>query len=150
MKNWILMAICIAVFASLPSQGTELGELHPVSLLVAQTEGKSIHLLTDTGDRGEGETVEAALRNLEDTTPGHLFLDTVQYLVVTEQTRYLIPQLKEMLRPGVLVCLTESQIDPEAVPAFLTTHQPENRLSDTNELTPLQKLTCTEERYILE
>lgn len=150
MKKWFLAAGCIVAFMALPSPGTELGDLHPISLLVVEAERKNIHLITDTEDSGTGETLEAALRNLEETTPGHLFMDTVQNLIVTEQTRFLFPQLKDILRPGVMVCITDSEIDPKTIPEFLRTHQPKDRLSDTNESTPLQKLTYSEERYILE
>lgn len=150
MRSWIIMALALLAFTMLPSPGTELGELRPVSVLVVETEGKHIRLSTDTMDAGEGETLEAALRNLEESTPGHLFLDTVENLVITEQARFLLPQLKAILRPGVSVCMKESEIDLETAPEFLHSHVPANKLSETDETTPLQKLTCSEERYLLE
>ena len=150
MKHWVFMLLALLALSVLPSPGTELGELHPVSLLLVDTEEKSIRLTTDTMDRGMGETLEGALRNLEDTTPGHLFVDTVEHLIVTEQTRYLLPQLKQILRPGVVVCITESEIDPKTVPEFLRAHIPKTRLSEAEESTPLEKLSMSEERYFLE
>ena len=107
----MIMLLALLAFAALPTSGTELGELHPVSLLMVQTQGKTIQLLTDTQDRGSGETLDGALKNLEDTTPGHLFLDTVEYLILTEQTQYLIPQLKRLLRPGVAFCRGENDLN---------------------------------------
>lgn len=150
MKKWILMLLAVLWFAVLPSRGTELGQLHPVSLLAVQTEGKTIQVLTDTMDEGTGETLDAALQNLEDTTPGHIFLDTAENLILTEQTRYLLPQLKQLLRPGVAVCLAKTQIDPKTAADYLNTHIPKSRLSDTQEHSTLQELTYSEERYFLE
>lgn len=150
MKKWTFMLLAILTFALLPSSGTELGELHPVSLLVVRAEGNNIRLLTDTADVGEGETLDAALQNLEDTTPGYLFLDTVETLILTEETQFLIPQLRQMLRPGVTVCATESELDPETATEYLNTHIPRYKLSDVDESTSLQKLAYTEERYFLE
>ena len=150
MKKWIWMLVALLVFTALPSPGAELGELHPVSLLMVSDPEKIIRLSTDTLDHGEGETLDAALQNLEDTTPGHLFLDTVETLILTEQTRYLLPQLKKLLRPGATVCIAEGELNLEAAPEYLHTHTPENRLSDTDESTPLQKLTYLEERFFLE
>ena len=150
MKNWTVMLLALLAFSVLPSSGTELGELHPVSLLVIRSQGKNIQLLTDTLDSGIGETLDAALRNLEDTTPGHVFLDTVENLILTEQTQYLIPQLKRLLRPGVTVCNVESELNPETVPEYLNAHTPKYKLSDVDESTPLQSLTYSEERYFLE
>ncbi len=150
MKKWLIMVLALLIFAVLPTSGTELGELHPVSLLMIQTQGKQIQLYTDTLDQGNGETLDAALKNLKDTTPGHLFLDTVEYLILTEQTRYLIPQLKQLLRPGVVVCMGEGELDVQALPEYLKTHTPEISLRDADEKTPLQKLSNSEERFFLE
>ena len=150
MKNWIMMTLALMAFSLLPSPGTELGELRPVSVLVVETEDKQIRLSTDTMDVGVGETLDGAMQNLEETSSGHLFLDTVENLVLTERSRFLLPQLKTILRPGVTVCIAESEIDLETVPEFLHTHVPSHHLADTDESTPLQKLTCSEERYLLE
>ena len=150
MKNRIVILLALLVFTALPSSGTELGELHPVSLLVIRTQGKKLQLLTDTMDMGEGETLDAALRNLEDTTSGHLFLDTVENLILTEETQFLIPQLRQILRPGVAVCATKSELNPETASEYLNSHIPRYKLSDVDEYTPLQMLNYSEERYILE
>lgn len=150
MKKWLIMFLALLAFAVLPTSGTELGELHPVSLLMVRSRGKQIQLYTDTLDRGEGETLDAALKNLEDTTPGHLFLDTVEYLILTERTKYLIPQLKQLLRPGVAVCIGEEELDVQALPEYLKTHAPQTSLRDADEKTPLQKLSNSEERFFLE
>ena len=150
MKKWTVMLLALLAFTALPSSGTELGELHPVSLLVIRSQGKNIQLLTDTLDLGTGETLDAALRNLEDTTPGHLFLDTVENLILTKETQFLIPQLKQLLRPGVTVCAAKSELNPETAPEYLNSHTPRYRLSDVDESTPLQMLIYSEERYFLE
>lgn len=149
MRKWWIMVLALLALPVLPSSGTELGELHPVSILLVQTQGKTVQLLTDTQDFGEGETLDAALKNLEDTTPGHLFLDTVEYLILTEQTQYLIPQLQQLLRPGVAVCAAENDLNLEGLPEYLKTHGPETVLRDADERTLLQKLTCSEERFFL-
>lgn len=150
MKSWMIMALALVIFSFLPTPGTELGELRPVSVLMVEAEGKQVQLSTDTMDTGMGETLEAALRNLEETTPGHLFLDTVENLVITEQTRFLLPRLKAVLRPGVTVCVKKSEIDMETIREYLHSHPPDHRLSEAEETTPLQTLTCVEGRYLLE
>ena len=150
MKNWILLLLGLVLLSILPTPGTELGELHPISALIVDTEGKQLRLTTDTLDCGVGETLDAALKNLEDTTPGHLFVETVEYLIITEQTRYLLPQLKQILRPGVAVCLGGTEIDPKSVPEFLGSHIPNTKLADAQKTGLLEKLSAVEGRYILE
>ena len=73
MKNWIMMTLALMAFSLLPSPGTELGELCPVSVLAVETEGKQIRLSTDTMDVGVGETLDAALQNLRKPHPGTCF-----------------------------------------------------------------------------
>ena len=111
MKKWIIMVLALLLLTMLPSPGTELGELQPISVLEVEAKGKQIRLSTDTMDAGVGETLDGALRNLEDTTPGHVFLDTVENLVITEDARFLLPELKRLLRPTVTGCMTETELD---------------------------------------
>ena len=100
-------------------------------------------------DAGVGETLDGALRNLEDTTTGHVFLDTVENLVITKETRFLLPELKRLLRPTVRVCMTEAELDMETASDYLHSHTPQTELRDTDEATLLEKLTWMEERYLL-
>lgn len=150
MKIWIVMLLVLLGFSLLPSQGTELSELRPVSLLVIRAGANGIQIQTDTNDRGEGQTLQAALRNLEATTAGHIFLDTVENLIVEEETKHLLPELKQQLRPGVRVCVTDGELNPEAVSEYLKSHIPMGRLADLTGTSPLEKLSCTEERYFIE
>lgn len=149
MKKWIIPVLALLALTLLPSPGTELGELQPISLLMVEAAGKEIRLSTDTMDAGVGETLDGALRNLEDTTTGHVFLDTVENLVITKETRFLLPELKRLLRPTVRVCMTEAELDMETASDYLHSHTPQTELRDTDETTLLEKLTWIEERYLL-
>ena len=149
MKKWIIPVLALLALTLLPSPGTELGELQPISLLMVEAAGKEIRLSTDTMDAGVGETLDGALRNLEDTTTGHVFLDTVENLVITKETRFLLPELKRLLRPTVRVCMTEAELDMETASDYLHSHTPQTELRDTDETTLLEKLTWMEERYLL-
>lgn len=149
MKKWIIPVLALLALTLLPSPGTELGELQPISLLMVEAAGKEIRLSTDTMDAGVGETLDGALRNLEDTTTGHVFLDTVENLVITKETRFLLPELKRLLRPTVRVCMTEAGLDMEMASNYLHSHTPQTELRDTDETTLLEKLTWMEERYLL-
>ena len=149
MKKWIIPVLALLALTLLPSPGTELGELQPISLLMVEAVGKEIRLSTDTMDAGVGETLDGALRNLEDTTTGHVFLDTVENLVITKETRFLLPELKRLLRPTVRVCMTEAELDMETASDYLHSHTPQTELRDTDETTLLEKLAWMEERYLL-
>lgn len=150
MRRWLWMLAALLIISVFPSSGTELGELRPAELLLLEMDGKHIRLSTDTEDSGFSETLDGALRDMSETAPGRLFIDTVEILVVTNDAEILLPQLKELLRPGVRVCRTDAQIDPAGAVEYLRVHRPALALSDIEDFDGLQYLTRMEERYNLE
>lgn len=149
MKRLIFAILILAAFSMLPSPGTELGELHPVSLLLIQNEGNSIRLTTDTEEVGQGETLDMAIRDLRETASGHLFLETVETLLIEEKAQYLLPELHQLLRPNVRVCRPEGAVNVEEAAAYLSTHLPERMLKDALPGKPIPVLYGKEGRYLL-
>lgn len=149
MKRWILLAIAAAVVVSGPSAGgRDVARLLPVELLYIYRSGDQILVETDTGDLGTGGDLTAALEDLKASASAEIFLETADYLVVTEQTKDLIPQLWNILRPATEVCLG---IRANAKAAeFLTAHRPGVTLNDMRAgVTELPVLIQTEGRYHL-
>lgn len=99
---------------------------------------------------GWGETLDAAIEDLEQTTPGHLFLDTVQTLIVRPDAQFLLDDFRQQLRPDVRVCQSSDELDMERVGEYLDEHTPETKLMDADADTMLPTLHCTEGRCILE
>lgn len=150
MKRWLLAAALALLLFMLPHPGTELGELHPVSLLLVELDGRDIRLETDTHMIGRGETLDAALRNLESTTPGYLFLDTAENLVLRNSALFLLPELSQCLRPNVGVCIAEGALRLDELPVFLKIHPPGLSLSRAVDEKSIPILYETEGGYLLE
>lgn len=148
MRRWIAMAGALLIFSFLPSPGTELGELSPAALLFVYREGEEIIIETDTACVGRGSTIRNALDDMNQTSSGRILLDTVENLVVSSEAKQTIPQLQELLRPGVLVCKSE-KIDAEKAWRYLRIHKPSQRLKDVSEDTKLEQLVLEEERMWL-
>lgn len=129
MRRWIIYGAAVALALLLaPEPRTDVGELLPVELLYVYKEGDALCVETDTGDFGTGESLNKALEDLKGTAPGTVFLDTVDYVIVTGQTIELLPQLWERLRPAAQVCLGLGA-DAGAA-AFLGAHEPGVTLND--------------------
>ena len=80
----LLLYIAALTLLLLADRGTDLGSLRPVEL-VQLTEEKGILVLkTDTGDSGWGLTLGQAVAKLKETTPGQIYLDTADYLLLEE------------------------------------------------------------------
>lgn len=150
MKRWILYAIALAAALALPTTGTELGELNPISLLYITKEDGQVCITTDLEEQGRGLTLQAAIDDLELTTSGHIFLNTVEHLVLTEDTVYLIPKLGMLLRPTVRVCLSAGELPLENLPEYLHTHVPKEMLMNNPKKAKLQNLSWKEGCYRLE
>lgn len=121
MKKWILIPV-IALLLLAPFQRADVGKLRPVKLVMLDVRrGKAI-LETDTGDRGEGRTPDEALEKLKQSAPGALFLDTADFVLVTENARKLLPELEDTLRPAVEVCIVKGNPDLGEAAEYLSAH----------------------------
>ncbi|MDO5153925.1 MAG: hypothetical protein Q4D50_11305 [Eubacteriales bacterium] len=149
MKRWIILAAAAAVVLMSPSRKeTDVGELLPVELLYIYKEESGIWVQTDTGDLGIGADLQSALKDLKETAPGKIFLDTADYLIITKETVDLLPQLWGILRPSTEVCLGINA-DTQAA-AFLSAHKPGVTLNDIRSGGRfLPTLIRTGERYYL-
>lgn len=121
MRRWMIYVAAAAVAIALkPGDMKDVGVLIPVELLYINREAGFIRAETDTGDVGTGRSLEEALKNLTDSAPGQIFLETADYLIVTERAAYLLPQLAQVLRPAAEVCIGVNA-DAQAAP-FLKAH----------------------------
>ena len=130
MKQWIVYGLTLAVLLFPSKQGTELGKLRPVELFYAYREGETLVLRTDTGDLGAGRNLRQAVSDLKRTSQGAVFLDSADYLIVTEETEALIPEFINKMRPSAEVCRTADDVDPEKAAEFLSSHPGNVTLQD--------------------
>ena len=151
MRRWIIAAICLLGLFLLPEgRRTEIGNLKPVEvLLVAVKEGR-IRVDTDTGDSGSGITLTSALKDMKESASGEIFLETVSYVLVTEETRFLLEELGQILRPGTEAVLAAGEVDLETVAGYLNVHTPDCSLRKyLSSQIQLPKLMTAGERYYL-
>lgn len=153
MKRWpwyIAALSLIAVLNLLPFSGTDVAQLKPVEVLWVYQTAEGVVIETDTLDRGSGSTPEDAFQNLMETTSGHIFLETADFLMLDRQALALLPQLTERLRPACGVCVAEGKINMEQVASFLNAHRPKCTLRDcSKENVPTEILKVEEGRMRL-
>lgn len=126
MKRPVIYAGVAALLLLLrfPFQKSDVGQLQPVEVLSVSIRNGVVVMETDTQDMGLGQTLEEALSDLEKTTAGDVFLDTADYILVTAESEYLLPQLAENMRPGCALCVTAGEIDLTAAAKYLANHKP--------------------------
>lgn len=94
----ILTLTCFA-----PVEPLDIAELLPVEAVAVYTDRNDIVLETDTGNIGRGATVEEALADLKTETPAVIYLDTAEYLLVSEDTLLVLEDIAKLLKPKVKV-----------------------------------------------
>lgn len=152
MKRWIffLLALATALMAA-PSAETDVSNLHPVEVLYIYKETEAdIVIETDTGDFGKGANLQEALEDLKESAPGEIFLETAAYVLVTEETKVLLPELMKILRPATEIVVTKGNVDVKTAGNYLTVHRPKVTLQDYRSgESRLPELTMTEGRFYL-
>ena len=103
MRKLLYAAILASLFFS-PLERLDVAKLQPVQTVAMQVTQEGIKISTDTQSHGIGKTVADAVADLEENTPGVIYLDTAQYLLLTESAMAVAEQLRPYLRPSVYVC----------------------------------------------
>lgn len=108
MRTLLYIVILLSLTAA-PVKPLELAKLEPVQTVSVDCAQNQIILQTDTGSKGVGDTVEAAIDDLEEGTPGVIYLDTAQYLLITKDAIPYILGIENYLRNSVRICLWDGK-----------------------------------------
>lgn len=152
MKHWIFYAAVLLLLSALglaPFRGSDVAKLQPVEVLRVRLDAGKVCVETDTGDSGSGADLSAALKNLENTTAGDIFLETADYLILSASAVPLLPELTGYLRPGCGVCIEMGEPVLEEVSAFLSAHPPKVSLQDYRAERPRLPVLVTREEGML-
>lgn len=105
----VLYIVMLALLFLAPVERLDVAKLEPVQTVAVYINDAAVVLETDTGNKGEGADVEGALEDLEENTPGVIYLDTAQYLLVSEQAESYVDSLRKYLSPSVRACLWDEK-----------------------------------------
>ena len=120
MKRIPIYALIAAALLLLPLERTDVADLRPVQTVALYKTPDGYRIETDTEDTGSGKTVDMACRNLMDTTPGVIYLDTADYLLVSEGAIPALGEMDKYLKNGVKVCAVIGEGDLKKVSQFLS------------------------------
>ncbi len=154
MKRWpwyIAALILTAVLGWMPFEGSDVAKLEPVEVVWVQQVADSVRVKTDTDNMGTGKNLSAAFQNLKDSTPGRVFLETADYVLINQEAASILPELAQYLRPASGVCILESNAELDEIAQFLNAHSPKVSLLDCQKGNiQLQRLIVQEGRMQLE
>ena len=123
MKRILLYCILLAVALSIPLKRIDISDLEPIQVVKMDRQDENFILQTDTGDIGIGTSVEKALESLKQNSAGIIYLDTAEFLTVTENAREYVGSIKMFLKDKVRVCQWEGEGELSAVGRYMKSHK---------------------------
>ncbi len=128
----VAYVVIISLLFLAPVKRLDVAKLQPVQTVGIYTEPGAVVLETDTNNVGRGETVAEAVSDLEKNTPGVIYLDTAEYLLISKDAQTHIDALREYLRPSVKVCLWETNDGIDMAAQFLSEEKNLPKLKNWN------------------
>jgi hypothetical protein len=122
-KRWIFCFAAIILLGASTFRGTDIGKLIPVEAVWLMEQGGQVYLQTDTGDQGRGDSVQMALENMKAASPGVIFLETADYLIVKQGSEAILQQVYDILRPSCKLCAGASMPDMKKAAMYLAYHE---------------------------
>ena len=119
----LLYALLLLALLFVPLRRVNIADLLPVESLAVYMEEGQVVLETDTAHRGVGETVEQALAALKENTAKVVYLDTAEYLLISEDAAEQIGALRSHLKDSVKVAVCEAKGKVKEAVEYLRLHQ---------------------------
>ena len=120
--RWILYIVILALLLLAPLERADVAKLLPIETVAVYKEQGNVALETDTKHKGIGKNAIEALENLKKTTPSLVYLDTAKYLVVSEDTKDQIEELKGYLKDKIRVCIADVRGQVREASKYLEAH----------------------------
>ena len=146
-RNRIVLYGLVLVLLLLGRGGTDIGQLQPVEVVQLYEKNGLLILKTDTGDMGWGLTVDEAVRKLKETTPGQIYLDTADYLLIEEGVEASIPALRPYLKRRTTMAFGPEGVDLQETAVYLRVHRPSEKVGKGSK--PIEKLVFEGGKIIL-
>ena len=115
-----IISICLTFFA--PVKRVDVGMLQPVEIIYVGDKNGQMLVRTDTGDCGIGDSFSEALKNMHETSPFVIYLDTADYLLIRENTKLEPDEVAKHLKTSIRVCLVNEIEDLQMAGKYLKTH----------------------------
>lgn len=129
----ILYIIILALLFFAPVKRLDVAKLEPVQTVAVYMQDDQIVIETDTDNIGKGSTVHDAIDDLEQTTPGVIYLDTAEYLLLSKNAIIYIDAIRQYLAQNVRVCLWDEEGSVKDAAKYLSVRKNLPKIKEFNE-----------------
>lgn len=128
----IIYIVILALLFFAPVERVDVAKLLPIEAVAIYMEEDTVVLETDTEDIGKGYSAALALQDLKENTPAVVYLDTAEYLLVSEDAVSHVDGLREYLKPSVKVSVCDAAGCVKDAARYLDVHGNLPQLRDWN------------------
>lgn len=129
----ILYILILFALFFVPLQRIEIANLEPIQTVWMYLENGRVVLETDTEDKGVGDAVEDALYDMKRKSDGIVYLDTAEYLFVSESAEEKIVVLQPYMKGSVRLCNWDGQGSVSEATKYADSHKLGVKLRDWGE-----------------
>lgn len=129
----ILYIVIVGMLFFAPLERADVAKLLPIQAVAVYVEDGAVVLETDTQNTGRGDSVAGAFEDLKKTTPAVVYLDTAEFLLVSENAASYVEELKNYLKPSVKVCVCDAAGQVKDAAKYLDVHGNLPKLRDWNQ-----------------
>ena len=119
----VLYVVILAALLFVPLQRVEIANLEPIQAVWMYRENGNIVLETDTEEKGRGVTVVDALTDMKNNSSGIVYLDTAQYLFVSEIAKKEIYAIQPYLKKSVRLCRWDGNGELKSAVEYADSHK---------------------------
>ena len=132
MKRIIIYCILLVLATMIPINRIDISNLEPIQAIWMYEKDGMLCIKTDTADEGGGDTVQQALEEMKKHSEGIIYLDTAEYLLVSETAENQIVKIKKYLNKNVKVARWEGEGEIKAAAKYMTSHKMGIKLNKWN------------------
>ncbi len=122
MKRIVIYVLLIALTVLAPVKRVDVGTLKPVEVVALSKENELLVIRTDTADEGRGVDLRSALKDIQQSAIGVVYLETTRYLLYTAEVKTQAKELREDLGKKTKAFLLEGELDLKDAAKYLDVH----------------------------
>lgn len=129
MKWSIFAAVVLCLCFGLPFHDYDTEKLMPIQALQVIGTEEGVRLVSEVGN-GEGVSWDEAVEDLRKNASGHVFFDTVEYVIFCGREREAEVLSGGQLRPAAQVYYARKPLEQEGLAEYLSAHPASVTLAD--------------------
>lgn len=141
----VLYVVILAALFLVPLQHIEIANLEPIQAVWMHKENGNVVLETDTEDKGRGVTVADALDDMKRNSTGIIYLDTAQFLFVSEVAHEEIRTVQPYLRKSVRLCRWDGDGNMKLAVEYADSHKIGLKMKDWEMIGNLPELSLAKQ-----